>query len=400
MKKRISQTTLTIFFLASIVLSACQSTNPQEMQQTLQVALTQTLAAAPTATATPVPTATITPLPTATATPVEVKYGPSNFPENVNPLTGLVVSDTTLLDRRPVMVKVANFPPEGRPHAGLSSADIVFDYYIGNGANRFLALFYGTDAKKVGPVRSGRLVDRWLVRMYGGILGMEYAYPEVFDQIMMKLGTRLLYSDHCPALCSDGPLTEISRFANTLEMSKLYSTHTNATNFKQNLDGMVFDSIPSKGGVNATEFTMHYGKNNDAQWKYDSASGKYLRWINELNGSGEAPMIPLIDRTTGKQLEFSNIVVLFAEIETLNGDDSLHEINIAGVSHGRAIIVRDGKMYDVFYKSAYDTPIQFFDKDKNPVALQPGNTWIHLTGVYSKVNEDPSGIWKVSLGKP
>ncbi|MHB8808355.1 MAG: DUF3048 domain-containing protein, partial [Anaerolineaceae bacterium] len=75
----------------------------------------------------------------------------------VNPLTGLPVSDPNILNRMPVMVKVSNYPRSGRPHAGLSFADIVFDYYIGNGTNRFLAVYYGNDSSSIGPVRSGRL---------------------------------------------------------------------------------------------------------------------------------------------------------------------------------------------------------------------------------------------------
>ena len=96
----------------------------------------------------------------------------SDFPADVNPLTGLKVADPSLLERRPVTVKVSNFPREGRPHAGLSSADIVFDYYTGTGGDRFLAIFYGQDAEKVGPIRSGRFIDVQLVPMYQGILAM------------------------------------------------------------------------------------------------------------------------------------------------------------------------------------------------------------------------------------
>ena len=104
------------------------------------------------------------------------------------PFTGLQVSDPAILNRRPVMVKVSNFPREGRPHAGLSYADIVFDYYTGEGANRFLALFYGQDSVQAGPIRSGRLIDRWLVGMYKGIIGMEYADPRVYNKIIDQLG--------------------------------------------------------------------------------------------------------------------------------------------------------------------------------------------------------------------
>jgi len=128
------------------------------------------LAPASTGTATPTATLTETPVPTPAA------YGPFDFPENVNPLTGLVVEDTQLLNRRPVAVKVSNFPRELRPHSGLSFADIVYEYYIGTGATRFTAIFYGDNAEKAGPVRSARLIDASLVSIYQGVLGFVSAF--------------------------------------------------------------------------------------------------------------------------------------------------------------------------------------------------------------------------------
>ncbi|MHB8088593.1 MAG: DUF3048 domain-containing protein, partial [Anaerolineaceae bacterium] len=155
MQKHLSQKIITVLFLITLGLSACQTATPDPVtaEQTMQAAVALTLTAAPTLT--PLPTATNTPTPKASPTPVNVVYGPENFPANVNPLTGLEVEDPTILDRRPVMMKVAN-QAAGRPHAGLTNADIVFDYYIGNGLDRFVALYYGKDDSRVGSMRSGR----------------------------------------------------------------------------------------------------------------------------------------------------------------------------------------------------------------------------------------------------
>jgi hypothetical protein len=81
---------------------------------------------------------------------IEVTNTPQPKEKVINPLTGLKVNDPQILNRKPVMVKVSNFPRNGRPHAGLSFADIVFDYDITNGQNRFLALYYGQDCPKIG----------------------------------------------------------------------------------------------------------------------------------------------------------------------------------------------------------------------------------------------------------
>jgi hypothetical protein len=382
--------------LLGFLLAACQPAAPTEipgLELTVQSAIDATRTAAPTAT--PQPTATNTPLPTFTPTPIRIQYGPTGYPENVNPLTGLEVSDPAILDRRPVMVKVANFPRSGRPHAGLSFADIVFDYYTGEGSNRFVALFYGQDAKQAGPVRSGRMIDRWLVGMYKAILGMEFADPVVYSKIINQLGGLVISGDHCPAICSDGPLTETSRFANTAELSKYYGTKTSSSNTKQNLDGMIFDTDIPAGGADGHEAVMRFGKNNEAQWIYDPATGKYLRWIDSVDVNNEfSGMIPLVDKLNGNQLSFTNVVFIFAEIETLNSGDTMHEFKIAGAK-GRALIFRDGLVYDSTWKGVYDTPFTFFDKEGNPIPLKPGNTWIHIAGRSSLITEEPVGVWRV-----
>jgi hypothetical protein len=94
------------------------------------------------------------------------------------------------------------------------------------------------------------------------------------------------------------------------------------------------------------------------------------------------------------------VIVIFEEVETMNGDnDTIHEHHISGVT-GRAILFRNGQKYEGTYKGGLDNPIQFFDKNKNPLALQPGNTWIHFAGVSSHVTETKTGIWLVEFRKP
>lgn len=382
-----------------LLLTACGGdTAPTATVISLEEAVKQTVAAMPTETSTPTPTTT--PTPTATPTQVIVRYGPDNFPANVNPLTGLEVSDPSILDRRPVMVKVANFPYEGRPHVGLPNADIVFDYYTGEGQNRFLALYYGQDASVIGPMRSMRLVDRYLVGMYQGVLAGVHGFETVVEKVYSYLGALRIVNEGpnaCPAICRDKDIVmPLNAFGNSAEISKTYAARTNSTNTRQNLDGMLFHTIPPAGGVAGTEVIHHFGKTNEAKWVYNEETGKYMRWIDN---NGVLEFIPLVDRSTGEQLQFSNVIILFAQIETLNKDDSVHEFKIINTT-GRAVVFRDGQMFDVTYKSANMNPFQFIDKDGQPFALQPGNTWIHMTGSYTSITETSPGVFFSKIGLP
>jgi hypothetical protein len=111
----------------------------------------------PTMTPLPLPSVTFSPTqPSGYLTPTpgypEEGFGPTNFPMDINPLTGLS-TDPTLLDRRPMLIKVSNLPRDVRPQSGLSRADIVYEYYTEEGTTRFIAIYYGMDAEQVGSIR-------------------------------------------------------------------------------------------------------------------------------------------------------------------------------------------------------------------------------------------------------
>src|SRR5262245_43642263 len=91
----------------------------------------------PTATiASPIMAPTPQPLPSPTA------YGPDQFPEGVNPLTGQRVANPALLDIPVLLISISHFPPAARPQAGLSFSPFVYEYFITEGATRYLSAFY------------------------------------------------------------------------------------------------------------------------------------------------------------------------------------------------------------------------------------------------------------------
>lgn len=329
----------------------------------------------------------------------------TSAPAVINPLTGLPAAEPELLKRRPVMVKVSNYPREGRPHAGLSSADIVFDYFIGYGTNRLLAVYYGQDAYKIGPVRSGRRVDAQLVPMYGGVLGYGSADEDTDAVLMTALGNYAIshLEAPCPAFCGEDTHDATGVFANSKAISD-YVTELELENNAPDLPGMVFDPQPSLGAKYAEKLSILYNYYNRAEWRYDRSSGKYLRWIESVENEGESneimEMIPLIDRVNGEQLAFSNVIVIFAYYNELA--PSAHEIDIWGNNGGLpAYFFRSGMMVEGEWVSVNDTdPMQFFRSDGSPMALKPGNTWIAIMGLSSTMKEIEPGKWETFFFLP
>jgi hypothetical protein len=324
-------------------------------------------------------------------------------PQVLNPLTGLPPADPALLNRKPVMIKVSNYPQIGRPHAGLSFADIVFDYYIGSGTNRFLAVFYGNDSPQVGPVRSGRFVDAQLVTMYSGILGYGSADEDTEEELVSRLGNYAINNLEapCPAFCGGATHDAIGVFARSDAISDFVDAQ-GWNNGTPDLAGMVFSNDPPLGGRIADKALILFNYYNRGEWRFDPDSGKYLRWIETFPDveSNAFEMIPLVDRVTGQQLAFSNIVIIRAEYTELA--PTRHQIDIWGNDKGLpAYFFRDGQMVEGSWRTFNDTdPMQFFDKNGDPFPLKPGNTWIVIAGLSSTFKEIQPGIWELFFFLP
>ncbi len=155
MNKRI--TILSILIVLGIFFSACSGKSSVNLSATSTESgndgQTRTLegsaSAMPAGTFTP----TFTPSSTSSPTPQPVggtgDYGPQigDFPPGINPLTGLPVSDPSMLDLPAVLISVPLFPVSSRPQAGISFAPWVFEIYIGEGMSRLLVTFYGEEPR-------------------------------------------------------------------------------------------------------------------------------------------------------------------------------------------------------------------------------------------------------------
>ena len=357
----------------------------------------------PTATDVPteVPTETPTALPeetaTPTLTPTPAVFGPSDFPENVNPLTGTVVTDTALLERYPVMIKVANFPRGLRPHTGLTWADLVFEYYIGSGATRFSAIYYGQNAPEVGPVRSARLIDVQLGNLYNTVFAFASADARVYSRVLNALGSRAISEGPatCPAICrtGDGDVNSVRAIP---ELVTKYAAETAGVfQVRPLLNGTSFNSQAPEGGSAGTKVSVLYSLSTISEWQYDAGTSLYSRFIEAVDASGNVSIIPLVDSLTDAQLTAANVIVLY--VETLEITPTLHDFNLANNFSGqRALLFRDGQVYELLWKSqGPNLPLQFYDLNGELAALKPGNTWFHVVGVTSAQTETAPGEWEV-----
>ncbi len=373
------------------ILISCQVVSSR-LTPTLQEPTTPVLKAVTPISETPVVEPTLVNTPT---------YEPTMIPQDINPLTGLPVEDAAKLNRLPVLIKVSNYPRTGRPHAGLSSADIVFDYYVGEMFNRFVAVFYGNDAPQVGPIRSGRLVDSQLTQMFRGVLVYGNADERVDTVLVNDLGARAIpykYSP-CPPVCGDDTHSVTGVFADSAGVTE-FARSKGVVQEKPGLQFATFSEEPPPNGQPGNRLLVQYAEINRGEWQYDATSGRYLRWIEDGNEGEPLTMIPLVDRNTGAQLGFSNVIVLSTFYIEYNR--TLHNIDLwNNQGPQNAIFFRDGQKYDGKWSvSDRSQPFEFKQLDGSPMPLKPGNTWIVLAGISSQISNPQGGRYELYFYTP
>ena len=333
--------------------------------------VTATLAA--TATSRPAATeaATQTPAP-AIATP--------QWDGTINPFTGLAVSDPEALQRRAMLIKVAN-TSNVRPQTGLSLADVVVEHYAEGGITRFDALYLTHAPEKVGSVRSCRLIDLELPQIFDAGLVCSGTSPGV-KQLMRQspafLDNRTMVADlgqysgckGCPMYRTNDAGVPHNLFASAVNA---WATLDKAgKNQPSAFRSWTFNPAPPGGGQPATSVNIPY-TSGTVTWKYDEAAGLWSRWYGRQ---------PHTEKLTRQPLTAANVVVVYAHhqptliVEDTGGSRSI-EIQLWG--EGPLQVFRDGRMIDGHWRRPSQAgALEFIGADGVPIPLKPGATWIEL----------------------
>ncbi|MCC6904636.1 MAG: DUF3048 domain-containing protein [Anaerolineae bacterium] len=310
----------------------------------------------------------------------------SGLDENVNPLTGLPVSDPAVLERRPLVIKVSNESPEVRPQSGLSFADHVWEYQMeGWGQTRYTAIYLSQSPERVGSVRSTRLIDvDVLVPMYGGLLvtsgassGVTTALKESgwWERVFREEpdGRHLVRIPDIPVAGTD---FYHSLFAVPAQVWAYADRRR--VNEPVDLSGLIFAAEPPAGGEPASRLAMDYpGRGPVHRWVYDDASGRWLSSTEDQRA--RAPEAIDIDLLTGEQLAFDNVVILFAEhyLADFIEDQPNQLLSVGILLHGEGdgFLLRDRRAYAITWEREGDEMIRLLDTAGDPIPLRPGTTW-------------------------
>ncbi len=378
-------TLITIGLVGTAVLSgllgACRDSATAPTPTPTRTPTARTNTATPEPSTTPPPTSTPMPTPTPSATP---------WPENVNPLTGETVADESELNRVPVAIKISNWPGQYvRPQAGIAGADLIYEHYNeGWFATRWTAVYLGESPERVGPIRSGRIIDLEIPAMYSAVFansGFSNGVIQLFRN--SDLYPDWVVSDSLPETIQPRPFFRDHSRNVPLEHT-MYTSPTLVREWAadrgieggQELEGMTFSDeadpdLEPTGPASTIEIPWN---RLSAVWRFDDASDSYLRWTD---GAAHT------DALTGEQLSVSNVVLLYVPQwntdiveEPHSGARSIrwalwNEDN----PHRPATLFRDGQRYDgVWTREERDDMLTLTDEDGNPLPFKVGSTFFEV----------------------
>jgi hypothetical protein len=309
-----------------------------------------------------------------------------------------------------VAVKINLVPRTSyRPPWGLSFADIVYDFYHNDGYSRLHAIFYGQDAELAGAIRSGRLFDGDLVQMYKSIFAYGSADARINFRLLNAAYSNQLVLEGTRANCPPTTANPLCRYepnggdfllASTSALSQ-YATARGVPNGRQNLNGMYFYGLAPAGGAPAVQAVVRYSGDDYGRWDYDPASGRYLRFQDNVYDTGQGEdYAALVDRQNNEQVSAANVVVLFAPHQFYQEPpNEIVEVVVSG--SGPAYAMRDGKIYQVTWnRPTFDSVIYLTFADGTRYPFKPGNTWFQVVGTSTTVKQPSDDSWRFEHHQP
>jgi hypothetical protein len=290
------------------------------------------------------------------------------------PLTGLETQDKEATLHRTFSVKIEN-SPDARPQTGISSADVVYETVTEGGITRLNCLFQSNIPPELGPVRSARLSDLFIVPQYDALLFFSGANPYIEDQIA-SAGLDNMSHSAASSLYYRVDYREMPHnlYVNLADAYTLASEKGFATTV-ETPQGLAFANATNSATrpeqttlPDALNITVPFSPSYIAEWSWDETSGTYLRSMDDAS----------IDAATDEQIATTNLVVLWASYVT-SQDNLTFYVDLGET--GPAAIFIDGKRIDGTWEGSKTAPPHFKDKNGNPILLAPGKTWFQVLDV-------------------
>jgi hypothetical protein len=276
-------------------------------------------------------------------------------------------------------------PSSGRVSVDVLSDDLSIDAGLVPTADAPKPSTESMPLAEVGPVRSGRLIYRYLAQTYqNSCLIYAFASEEVLAHLPQ---CHMVFHQ----LAAGGYMMGLG------EMQDVAQENLKAKSSDFNYTGNAFSEIPPSGGSPAPLLRVYFAYLNQSGWAYDPLSQSYLRYVDTSEYDQAGALHPDSDRLTGRQLSVQNVIILYAEHAVISPTNL--DIHLDKGATGKAVLFRNGQRFSITWSNRLQ-PLRFLGADGKPVALKPGHTWVIIVTPDSKLEEMEPGHWLLTFSQP
>ncbi|MEG1458391.1 MAG: DUF3048 domain-containing protein [Acetivibrio sp.] len=311
------------------------------------------------------PTPTLSP----TETPVETHEGMEK-----SKLTGLWV-DKKIANRRPIAMMINNIKVAS-PQTGTGEASILYEAVVEGGITRMMALFEDISGDRIGSVRSARHYFVSFADEYDAIYAhfgqTKYATAKIkelkVDNLsgLEAIGSTVYYRDtsirapHNAFASAKGVWKGIEKKGYPTELRE---------NMKNHFTFYEEDTDFTKGESASKKITLGYSGYTSPYFTYNKKDKLYYRYQFDT---------PHIDKGTGKQLAFKNIILQYVSYWTIDSKNGYQSMDIED-SKGEGLYISNGKAMKITWdKKESKKEMHYYDEEGNLLTINPGKTYIGL----------------------
>ena len=308
---------------------------------------------------------------------------PTNQVEEENEVAEPVVEEKKINifngNERPIAVMIDNHKGAW-PQAGLNKAYMVYEIIVEGGETRLMPVFKGQKLAEIGPIRSSRhyFLD---YALENDAIYVHYGWSPQAKRDISSLGVNningITYgkSQFWRVTTKSAPHNVLTSTDSILSIakSKGYATTLNS----ESILNYVSEDVKLEDGANAEKITIPYSTLHKVQYKYDSKTGRYIRYAR---GTVQK------DYSTKENITTKNIIVEFVENSTLNDGSKKGRQTISNIGTYKGYYITNGKAIKInCTKSTRKAKTVYRDLNGNVINVNDGNTWVNICPKDAKV---------------
>ena len=291
---------------------------------------------------------------------------------------------------RPIAFMIDN-NKNAQPQASLNSTYMVYEIIVEGGESRLMALFKGTVAEDVGPIRSARhyfldyaLENDAIYAHLGNspqaqrdfkLLDIDNINGQVYDTGKAKTSTSLYWRvNHKKA-----PHNAYTNTESILKICKDKGYRT--TSDKESVLNYVTSEVDLAENntevLDANYVKIPYATGHNVEYKYNEETQRYTRYSKNKK---------MTDEVTKEDITTKNIIITLARNYTLNDGENKGRQDVVTVGELDGYYITNGKAIKIkCSKKSRKDQTTYLDMEGKEINVNDGNTWVNICPIEAKI---------------